>query len=69
MLQYIAFGFTGIVGSSFFYGIRKYLSKNKNKKNVGLQDTYLDYYNAPRYKRVPSDADEDMYEYNGEEEV
>ena len=65
------YGISGVLGSTFVYGLGKYIRegkwKNKNK-HVPLQDMYLTDDGVPRYRRdytgVPID---ETYDFNSEE--
>ena len=67
MLDILTYGLSSslIAAGSFFYGIRKYYIKKKNKKKeVLLRNIHLDEDNPPRYTRISLD---DNYDYYNEE--
>ena len=47
------YGISGMAGSTFIYGLGKYIRaiKWKKNKNVPLQDVYLSSDGSPRYRR------------------
>jgi hypothetical protein len=53
MISFMFYGISGVAGSTFIYGIGKYIRERKWKKNkdVSLQDVYLASDGSPRYRR------------------
>ena len=71
MISLVFYGISGIAaGSTLIYGVGKYIKERKwnKKKDVALQDVYLDSYGSPRYRRdhvgLPID---ELYSFNSEE--
>ena len=54
MISFVLYGISGIAaGSTFIYSVGKYIrqGKLKKKKDVSLQDVYLESDGSPRYRR------------------
>ena len=71
MISFVFYGISCIAaGSTLIYGVGKYIKERrwKKKKDVALQDVYLDSDGSPRYRRdyvgLPID---EVYSFNSEE--
>jgi len=54
MFEYITYSFTGIIGSSFLLGLRKFILKKRQR--TSMPDNIYD----PRYTRIPTDDCSDI---------